>query len=303
MSNRPFRFSVQDQTTDLKDWQDLARKVEDLGFSALVMQDHFGAQFAPLPALVAAGAVTSRLRLGTLVLDNDFRHPAAVAKEAATVDVLTGGRLELGLGAGWMATDYSKTGIAYGEPADRFGRLRETVHIVKAFFTEAETVTFKGKHYQVEGLDASPKTVQTPPPILIGGRQKQMLQFAAREANIVSISMLDRLAGVQNPPTYAEKVAWIKEAAGPRYGEIELHVNASNIAVTDDAQGALAAIAERAKITVEDALNTPQTHVGSVDAIVERLLMWRETCDVSYFNLQRRFMDQFAPVVAKLAGK
>jgi probable F420-dependent oxidoreductase len=302
MSNRPFRFSVQDQTTDLKDWQELARKVEDLGFAALMMQDHFGAQFAPLPALVAAGAVTSRLRLGTLVLDNDFRHPAALAKEAATVDVLTGGRLELGLGAGWMASDYSKTGITYGEPAERFGRLRETTHIVKAFFSEAETVTFKGKYYQVDGLDASPKTVQTPPPILIGGRQKQMLQFAAREANIVSISMLDRLAGVQNPPTYAEKVSWIKEAAGPRYGELELHVNASNVAVTDDAQGAMAALAERTKLSHDDLLNTPQTLVGSVDAIVERLLMWRETCDVSYFNLQRRFMDQFAPVVAKLAG-
>jgi probable F420-dependent oxidoreductase len=303
MSKRPFRFSVQDQTTTLEDWQELARKVEDLGFSALVMQDHFGAQLAPLPALVSAAAVTSRLRLGTLVLDNDFRHPAALAKEAATVDVLTGGRLELGLGAGWMAGDYSKTGITYGEPAERFGRLRETVHIVKGFFSEAETVTFKGKYYQIEALDASPKTTQMPPPILIGGRQKQMLQFAAREANIVSISMLDRFAGVTNPPTYAEKVAWVREAAGARYEDIELHVNASNIAVTDDADGALAAIAERLKITPEDALDTPATLVGSVDAIVERLLMWREKCDVSYFNLQRRFMDQFAPVVAKLAGR
>src|SRR3954454_5220078 len=277
MSKRPFRFSVQDQTTTLQDWQELARKVEDLGFSALVMQDHFGAQFAPLPALVSAAAVTSRLRLGTLVLDNDFRHPAALAKEAATVDVLTGGRLELGLGAGWMAGDYSKTGITYGEPAERFGRLRETTHIVKAFFSEAETVTFKGKYFQISLLDASPKTTQTPPPILIGGRQKQMLQFAAREANIVSISMLDRFAGVQNPPTYAQKVSWIKEAAGPRYGQLELHVNASNVAVTDDAQGAMAALAERTKLSHEDLLNTPQTLVGSVDAIVERLLMWRET--------------------------
>src|SRR5215204_3254619 len=127
MTNRPFRFSVQDQTTDLKDWQELARKVEDLGFSSLVMQDHFGAQMAPLPALVAAGAVTSRIRLGTLVLDNDFRHPAAMAKEAATVDVLSGGRLELGLGAGWMLPDYAKTGIEYASASERFGRLRETV--------------------------------------------------------------------------------------------------------------------------------------------------------------------------------
>src|SRR3954454_21304249 len=117
MSKRPFRFSVQDQTTTLQDWQELARKVEDLGFSALVMQDHFGAQLAPLPALVSAAAVTSRIRFGTLVLDNDFRHPAAMAKEAATVDVLTGGRLELGLGAGWMLPDYAKTGLTFAPAA------------------------------------------------------------------------------------------------------------------------------------------------------------------------------------------
>ena len=301
MFKRPFRFSVQDQTTDPEDWRELARKVEDLGFSALVMQDHFSAQFAPLPALLAAAAVTTRLRLGTLVLDNDFRHPAVLAKEAATVDVLSGGRLELGLGAGWMASDYSKTGIAYAEPAERFGRLRETVHIVKAFFSQSEPVTFKGKYYQVEALDASPK-VATPPPLLIGGRQRQMLRFAAREANIVSVSMLDRLAGVQDPPTFAEKVTWVREAAGPRFDALEIHINASNIAVTDDAQGALASLAERLKVTPEEALNTPQTLIGSVDAVVERLQMWRETTGVSYFNLQRRFLDQFAPVVAKLAG-
>jgi probable F420-dependent oxidoreductase len=302
MTKSAFRFSVQDQTPDLADWQDLARKVEDLGFSALVMQDHFGAQFAPLPALVAAGAVTSRLRLGTLVLDNDFRHPAALAKEAATVDVLTGGRLELGLGAGWMAADYSKTGIAYAEPAERFGRLRETVRIVKAFLHQEEPVTLQGKYYQVEALDASPRPVQAHVPLLIGGRQKQMLQFAAREADIVSISMLDRFAGVANPPTFAEKVSWVREAAGERFPALEIHINASNVAVTDDATGALAAIAERLKLTPEEALNTPATLVGSTDAIVERLQMWRETCDVSYFNLQRRFMDAMAPVIAKLAG-
>jgi probable F420-dependent oxidoreductase len=299
---RPFRFSVQDQTTDLKDWQELARKVEDLGFSALVMQDHFGAQLAPFPALVAAGAVTTHLTLGTLVLDNDFRHPAALAKEAATVDVLTGGRLELGLGAGWMASDYSKTGIVYAEPAERFGRLRETVRIVKAFFREPDSVTFKGKYFNIEGLDASPK-VAAPVPLLIGGRQKQMLRFAAREADIVSVSMLDRFAGVQDPPTFAEKVTWVREAAGDRFDGLDIHVNASNIAVTDDAEGALAALAERLKLTREEALNTPQTLIGSIDAVAERLQWWRETTGVCYFNIQRRYLEQFAPVVAQLAGR
>jgi probable F420-dependent oxidoreductase len=142
---RRFRFGVRNTGTSLAEWQHVARKAEDLGFSTLVVQDHVGQQLAPLPALVAAAAVTSRLRLGTVVLNNDFRHPAILAQEAATVDVLTNGRLELGLGAGWQLTDYQQTGLAFAAPGERLARLAETVHICKAFFT-APTVTFHGQH-------------------------------------------------------------------------------------------------------------------------------------------------------------
>jgi probable F420-dependent oxidoreductase len=141
-SPRPFRFGINSVTTSLQEWQDVARKAEALGYSTLIAQDHFGKQFAPLPALVAAGAVTSRLRLATLVLDNDFRHPAAVAKEAATVDVLSNGRMELGLGAGWLQADYTKTGLAYDPPAQRLERLGEAVRICKAFFASEDTISF-----------------------------------------------------------------------------------------------------------------------------------------------------------------
>ena len=302
---RPFRFGAQYTGTTLEDWQNFARKAEDLGFSTLVAQDHFGPQLTPLLSLVSAAAVTSRLRLATIVLDNDFRHPAVTAKEAATADVLTGGRLEVGLGAGWMMADYEKTNIPFEAPGVRYERLRETVKIVKAFFTEEAAVTFHGKHYQVDNLDASPKTTQKPhPPIMIGGRQKRMLGLAAREADIVSISMLDRRTPGGPPvPTFAEKIEWVKAAAGERFGAIEIHANSGGTNVTDNQQEALEAVATRAQIPVEDVLKSPANLIGSVDAIVDQLLRWRETCHVSYFVLQARIADSFAPVIAKLQGK
>jgi probable F420-dependent oxidoreductase len=255
-----------------------------------------------LPALVSAAGVTSRLRLGTIVLDNDFRHPAVLAKEAATVDVLTGGRLELGLGAGWLLPDYQQTGLPFDPPGKRLARLAETVQICKAFFT-ADTVTFHGTHYRIEGLEAFPKPVQQPrPPIMIGGRQRRALSLAAREADIVSISMLDpRGPGLPPPPAYAEKAAWVRAAAGPRFDEIELHVNAFNVEVTDDRQGALARIAARMQVTPDAALQSPATLVGSVDAIVEQVYAWRERCGVSYFSLRPDVMEAMAPVIARLA--
>src|SRR5262249_41894102 len=158
-----------------EDWQAVARKAEGLGFATLVAQDHFGKQFAPLPALAAAASVTSRIRLATIVLDNDFRHPAALLKEVATVDVLSGNRFELGLGAGWLEADYAQTGIPFGSPAERIERLEETVQIYKAFFSQqSESVTFLGQHYQIEGLEAFPR-VRARPPLMLGGRQKRML--------------------------------------------------------------------------------------------------------------------------------
>jgi probable F420-dependent oxidoreductase len=301
---RRFRFGAQYTGSSLADWQDFARKAEDLGFSTLVVQDHFGPQLAPLPALVSAAAVTSRLRLAAVVLNNDFRHPAALAKEAATVDVLTGGRLELGIGAGWLMPDYQKTGIAFEAPGLRFERLSETLAIVKAFFT-GDAVTFSGKHYQIEGLEASPKTAQQPrPPIMIGGRQRRLLSFAAREADIVSISMLDQHGrGMAPPASFGEKAARVREAAGPRFSKIEIHANASNLQVTDNRKAALELLAARLQLSEEELLASPANIVGSVDSVVEQLQVWREKCHVSYFVVQRAKMDALAPVIARLDGK
>ncbi len=301
---RPFRFGVQHTNGSLTEWQDFARRAEDLGFSTLVVQDHFGPQLAPLPSLMAAAAVTSRIRLGTLLLDNDFRHPAAMVKEAASVDVLSEGRLELGLGAGWLLADYEQTGIPFEEPRIRFARLRETVQIVKTFFA-GEPVTFHGEHYRIEGLDASPRPAQRPgPPLLIGGRRKGMLSFAAREADIVSISMLDpRGEDDPPPPTFAEKVEWVRGAAGDRFDAIEIHANASNAEITDDRRGALERLSQRFKMPDEQLLQQPANLVGSVDAVVEQLQELREHSHVSYIVVQHRVMESFAPVVARLEGR
>ena len=292
-------------TTSLWEWQEIARKAEAVGFDTLIAQDHFGKQFAPLPALVAAGSVTVRLRLATLVLDNDFRHPAALAKEAATVDVLTSGRLELGLGAGWLQADYDKTGLPFDPPATRLERLSEAVQICKAFFTAEESISFSGRHYQLENLDASPHPTQKPrPPIMIGGRQRRMLALAAREADIVGISLLDRrVAGQPEPPTFAQKVAWVREAAGDRFGDLQIHVNAANVDVSDTpSDDYIDEIAARTGQSSEQVRASPGTLVGSVDAIVEQLHARREELGISYYVVHTRFMDAFAPVIARLNG-
>jgi probable F420-dependent oxidoreductase len=304
---RPFRFGINSVTTSLWEWQEIARKAEAVGFNTLIAQDHFGKQFAPLPALVAAGAVTVRLRLATLVLDNDFRHPAALAKEAATVDVLTSGRLELGLGAGWLQADYDKTGLPFDPPAERFERLRETVQICKMFFAEdaEEAVSFAGKHYRVTQLDASPRPTQKPrPPIMIGGRQRRMLSLAAREADIVGISLLDRrVAGQPEPPTFAQKVEWVRQAAGARFGDLELHINASIVDVSDNPPDEyIERMSARTGQSPAQVLESPGTLVGSVESIVEQLYARREQYGISYYVVHARFMDAFTPVIARVNG-
>lgn len=305
MTKRPFRFGINHVTLSREEWQETARKAEALGYDTLIAQDHFGSQLAPLPALVAAADVTSRLRLATIVLDNDFRHPALVAKEAATVDVLSNGRMELGLGAGWLQSDYDKTGLPYDSPSERLERLGEAVQICKALFSsEGSSVTFSGKHYNVRNLDALPRPVQRPRlPIMIGGRQKRMLSLAAREADIVGISLLDqREPGKPDPPSFAQKVEWVRQAAGTRLNDLEIHINASLVEVGDVPTAAVEQQALRRGMTLEQVLDSPATLVGSEDAIVERLLACREQFGVTYYVIQGRAMGAFAPVVARLHG-
>jgi probable F420-dependent oxidoreductase len=284
-SARPFRFGVTGRGETLAQWQDFARKAEDLGYSSLLLPDHFGPQFAPLLALGVAAQATTRLRFGTLVLDNDFRHPVMLAKEAATLDLLSEGRFELGIGTGSQPRDNEQAGLPLDPPGTRVERIVETLAILKQFFEPGrETVDYQGKHYQVRELRAYPKPVQQPrPPILMGASGARMLRIAAREADIMGV--------MGQPDSLEEKMAVVREAAGERYGQIEF--NTLYMRVQVDGQPASSGPAFPGIPSV----------VGSKEQIVEQLLAQRERMDVSYAVIIGTGIDAFAPIVARLNGR
>ena len=223
--DRKFRFAAQlSKSPDgtARSWAEQARRVEDLGYSALLMPDHFGDQLAPVPALAAVAAATTTLRMGSLVFCNDYRHPFVFAKEAATLDVLSEGRFELSLGAGWMRTDYDEAGLPYDPPVVRVTRFEEAVQVVQGLLRTDGPFTFDGEHYQVHGHALAPRPVQQPgPPLIIGGGGKRVLSFAAQHADIVSINVNLRegtggaeTAADATPERTRQKIAWVKEAAG-----------------------------------------------------------------------------------------
>src|SRR6266568_887465 len=284
---RTFRFGVLISGAEsVAQWRDTARRVEDLGYSTLLIADHFGRQLAPLPALVSAADATTRLRVGTFVLDNDFRHPAALAKEAATVDLLTDGRLELGIGAGWNPADYHKTGLDFEAAGIRVSKLEEALHIVKAFFAGG-SVTFNGRYYHVDNLDGLPQTVQKPrPPIMLGAAGRRMLTLAAKEADILNFP--DRpshgVSTAGNPAlgiTVAEQMAVVREAAGERYAQLEL----SSLCIpriTDQVADAIDGLAKLMQTTPDIVRAMPGALVGSLEAITEKLQANRDRFDLSY---------------------
>lgn len=305
---RPFRFGVQFAATGGgREWVETARKAEALGYDTLVVPDHVGT-VAFGPALAAAAAATSTLRTGTLVLDNDFRHPVFLAQEAAALDLLSDGRFELGLGAGWHGPDYETTGMPFAPPGVRFGRLRESVEIVKRLFGD-ELVTFAGEHYTVTDLPPLPRTPQRPHvPILIGAGGKRMLAFAAREAESVGLLPISRAdgSGLDVPDITAAateaKVALVRAAAGDRFSSLELNILLQALVITDDAPGEAERMSAEWELPAADLLDAPSILIGTIDQIVERLRAHRERFGISYVVTRGRWMESFAPVVARLAG-
>jgi probable F420-dependent oxidoreductase len=307
---RPFRFGIQlSSAPPGQDWAALAREAEDLGYSTLFMPDHFGDQLAPVPALAAAAAATSALRIGPLVLDNDYKHPVVTAKEMATLDVLSGGRLELGLGAGWMASDYEQSGIPMDPAGVRVDRLEEAVAIVKGLMAPG-AFNYEGKHYRVTGLDGLPKPVQSAPPLLIGGGGPRVLALAGREADIVGLNPAVRSGQVDaaaardgGADVTDRKLGWVREAAGDRYGGIELTMLIYMAVITDDRAGTMAATAPLFGLEPEGLEHYPHAWVGTVDQIAADLEARRDRWDVSYLVVQGvDTMRAMAPVVARLAG-
>jgi probable F420-dependent oxidoreductase len=311
--DRPFRFAIQCSSPpdgDARSWAELARRCEGLGYDALTVADHFDDQLAPIPAIMAAADATTTLRVGAMVLCNDYRHPVVLAKEAATLDLLSNGRLELGLGAGWMPSDYERSGIPLDPPATRIERLAESVTVVKALMAGGPC-HFQGSHYSVRGLEGTPRPVQTPhPPILIGGGGRKVLALAAREADIVGLSPAmvsgaidERTAATGTAEATDARIAHIRAESGDRWSHIELQVRVHLAMVTGDRSAVAEALAAGFGFTVDEALATPHALCGTVEQIVDTLLERRERWGITAIGLGVDALDAFAPVVERLAGR
>jgi probable F420-dependent oxidoreductase len=308
---KQFRFAVQASTArSAAEWTEQARKIEGLGYSCLFMPDHFvETALAPMVALSFAAAATTTLRVGMLVLGNDYKHPAVVAKEAATLDVLSDGRLEFGLGAGWMTADYEALGLTYDRPGVRIDRLAEALAVVKGAWGDGP-FDFQGDHYRVTAYDGLPTPVQRPrPPILVGGGGQKLLTLAGREADIVGINPILR-AGVIGADaardtlgeSTARKIGWVRDGAGDRFDDLELQIRYFVTAITDDVRGLAEALAPGFGVTADEALSSGAVLAGTVDEVCDTLVARREEWGVSYVVFGDDQYEQFAPVVARLAG-
>jgi probable F420-dependent oxidoreductase len=295
------------QAASRVDWEEKARRAEALGYATLVMPDHFLNPLTPVPALAAAAAVTTTLRIGSIVFSNDYRHPALLAKEAATLDLLSGGRFEFGLGAGWLKTEYDQAGITFDPAGVRIERMTEALAVIRGLWSNGP-FSFAGRHYAIDGLDGQPKPVQQPhPPIFIGGTGKRMLQLAAREADIVGLLPKNLPQGGHDwlgstAAVLDEQAAWVREAAGARFPSMEVSHVAFRAIVTDRRADVAAELAPRYRLTPEQFLASPDFLIGSVDEIVELLMEQRERWGISYIEIDDRDAAEFAPVVARLAG-
>jgi len=284
----------------------LARHVEDVGYHTLLMPDHFGPRFALAPALVLAAEATTTLRVGSLVYDNDFRHPALLAQEVASIDLLTDGRFEFGLGAGWLKSEYDAAGLPFDDGGTRVERMAEALHIVKALFSAAP-LTYQGRFYKVIALTGSTKPKQEPhPPVLIGGGGRRLLSLAAIEADIISIMPRSRRDGSgledadASPEAFTQKVAWIRDAAGSRFAGIELNTLVQAVIVTDRPREAAAPLAKEYAMELDQVFETPLVLIGSVDQIAETLAKRRERFGLSYITVFEKDLENLARVIDRL---
>jgi probable F420-dependent oxidoreductase len=310
---RPFRFGVNVRHAKSRsEWRETARKIEDLGYATLTLPDHLSELIAPMPALVSAAEATTTLRVGTNVLNNDLRHPVLVAREAAAVDLLTDGRLQLGLGAGAIRAEYEQAGLDFDRGRTRVERLAEAVTIIKGLFT-GEKFTFAGRHYHVTDHAIAPSPVQRPhPPILIGGNGPLLLALAAREADIVGLSGITFRNGGAVPPDLSgwrvssidERARLVREAAGERYSRLEINALVQCVIVTDDRRRAAEELTSRwTQLTPDEILQSPYALIGSVDQMVEDIQARRKRWGISYYVVHELYLDDFAPVVARLASR
>ena len=308
---KAFRFGVQiGGSFDPVSFAALARRSEELGYSTVYFPDHFiDTELAPMVGMATAAAATTTLRVGALVFDNDYKHPAILAKEVASIDVLSGGRTELGIGAGWMETDYTALGLHYDRAGVRIERLEEALAVIKGCFGP-EAFSFAGEHYAVKDYQAIPKPAQEHLPLLVGGGGPRVLRLAGREADIVGINPNLR-AGAVTPDAVTDslaamtdqKVGWVKEGAGDRFDDLELQIRYFLASITDDRKGFADAVAPGFGISGDDALEAGIALIGSVDEVCDLMEERRDRWGVSYAVIGGDRIDMFAPVVERLAGR
>ena len=276
----------------------------------LTMPDHFTDQLAPVPALMSVADATTKLRVGALVWDNDYKHPVVLAKELATMDLLSDGRLELGIGAGWMISDYEQSGIPYERAGLRIDRMIEGIDVMKGCFAQG-AFSYAGKHYTITNYDGLPKPLQAPcPPILIGGGGKRVLTYAAQVADIIGINAT-MSAGAVGPEAISTmtaeavdgKVDIIRDTAGDRFNHVEMNIRAFLVNITDDAAGAISRLAKGMGVEESMVAETPFALMGPPSKLIEDLIARRERWGFSYVIVGGEDVEKFAPVVAALSGK
>jgi probable F420-dependent oxidoreductase len=311
---KPFRFLA--DAFDARSARELgerARAAEDLGVTTFVLPDHLVPQLAPIPYLATVAALTERLRIAAFVHNNDLRHPAVLAQDLATLDVLSGGRLDVAIGAGWNQPEYRAIGIPFDPIRVRQARLTEAIAVIKGCFREG-AFSLAGEHYTITDHDGQPKPVQKPhPPFLIGGGGRRTLELAAREADIVGLAprILSGQRGDPSSITWAateEKLEWVRDVAGERFESLEFNVYPSQwpVVVTDDLHGEARKVVDSLRdrtgqeLTEGDVIDSPHIFIGSIDRFVDKFSELRERLGINSFLVGS--LDELGPVVERLAG-
>jgi len=320
MGRPPFRFAVQaTNAAGAREWRDTARKVQDLGYSTLFLADHYlgpgpaqraartpRQDLAPIAAMATAAAVTETLRIGCRVFCIDYHVPAVLAKEAATLDLLSDGRLELGIGAGWSGVEYTAMGLEFDRPGRRISKLEEVIELIKAHFDGSE-LAIGGEFVNVHGYAGRPRPVQRPhPPIIIGGGGRRVLGLAAREADIVSISNVPFVesndAGLSPHEEARRRIGYVQAAAPERFDTLEVESSPYFTEITADQESALAELASKTQIPTEVLRDHPNVLIGSPATVADVLLSRRDELGVNYVTVQQSQAEAFAPVVSRLRG-
>jgi probable F420-dependent oxidoreductase len=310
-ADRRFRFalSINRLPGTRKDWQGYVEQADNDGYDVVLLGDHIGEErYSSPPAMAVAGGFSKRLRFGTIVFNNDLRHPAMLAKDVATVDVMTEGRYEMGIGAGWMNNDYKNIGLKKDPGPIRIERLGESLQIIKALFGDGP-VHFEGKHYTINGLEGWPKPIQRPrPPILVGGGGESIIALGAREADIVSLNPVHRKGTRGGGPELsdeklAERAGWVRQHAGDRYPQLRIHMLVHSIRVTDNTRAAAEELGAQFSMSAEEALVSPYLFIGSPARICEHIHRLRERYGISYFSIRYQNAAQFKEVLPQISGR